>query len=83
MITHLPEDLTRYVTDVVRSGRFTSSDEAIAEAVRLLQRREEAENARMLEGVRRALDDVDAGRTQPVAEAFDDLRRELRPPGGS
>lgn len=47
MITHLPEDLMRYVTDAVRSGRFPSSDEAIAEAVRLLRKREEAETNRM------------------------------------
>lgn len=37
----------------------------------------------MLEGVHQALDDVRAGRTQPIAEAFDDLRRELNQPGGS
>jgi len=83
MITHLPEDLMRYVEDAVRSGRFASSDEAITEAVRLLQRREEAKATRLLESVRRALDDVEAGRTQPLAEAFDDLRRELNLRDGS
>jgi hypothetical protein len=35
------------------------------------------EEARVLEGIRRGLEDVKAGRTQPVAEAFADIRREL------
>jgi PHD/YefM family antitoxin component YafN of YafNO toxin-antitoxin module len=36
-----------------------------------------AEEARVLEGIRRGLEDVKAGRTQPVAEAFADIRRDL------
>jgi len=40
MNTNLPKDLERFVQAKVRSGRFTSSDEAITEAVRLLQQRE-------------------------------------------
>jgi hypothetical protein len=35
------------------------------------------EEARVLEGIRRGLEDVKAGRSQPVAEAFADIRREL------
>lgn len=39
MITiHLPEELERFVHGEVERGRFSSQDEAIAEAVRLLQR---------------------------------------------
>ena len=49
MNTHLPEDLERFVQAKVRSGRFTSSDEAITEAVRLLRQREEAEEASVAE----------------------------------
>ena len=37
MTIHLPEDLERYVQSQVESGHFASEDEAIAEAVRLLQ----------------------------------------------
>jgi PHD/YefM family antitoxin component YafN of YafNO toxin-antitoxin module len=42
-----------------------------------------AEEARVLEGIRRGLEDVRAGRTQPVREAFADIRRELDLPPAS
>jgi putative addiction module CopG family antidote len=76
MIARLPEESERYVEAQVQSGRFASSDEAIAEAVRLLRRREEAEEARMLDDVRQGLEDVRAGRTQPFREAIAEIRRE-------
>ena len=37
MNTHLPKDLEQFVQAKVRSGRFTSSEEAITAAVRLLR----------------------------------------------
>jgi putative addiction module CopG family antidote len=83
MNTRLPADLEPFVQAKVRSGRFASSDEAITAAVRLLRRQEEAEEARVLEGIRRGLEDVRAGRTQPLAEAFADIRRDLNRPHGS
>jgi putative addiction module CopG family antidote len=82
MTIRLPEDLQRFVQAKVQSGRFTSSDEAITEAVRLLRQREEAEEARTLEAIRQGLEDVRAGRTQPLAEAFADIRRDLNLPQG-
>ena len=39
-----------------------------------------AEEARVLEGIRLGLEDVRAGRTQPLDEAFADIRRELELP---
>jgi PHD/YefM family antitoxin component YafN of YafNO toxin-antitoxin module len=42
-----------------------------------------AEEARVLEGIRRGLEDVKAGRTQPIAEAFAEIRRDLNLPRGS
>lgn len=39
-----------------------------------------AEEARVLEGIRRGLEDVAAGRTQPIAGAFADIRRDLNLP---
>jgi len=83
MIARLPEELQRYVEAKVQSGRFASSDEAIAEAVRLLRRREEAEEARVLDRVRQGLEDVRAGRTQPFREAIAEIRRDLDLPQGS
>jgi putative addiction module CopG family antidote len=82
MTIHLPDDLQRFVQAKVQSGRFTSSEEAITEAVRLLRQREEAEEARTLEGIRQGLEDVRDGRTQPLAEAFADIRRDLNLPQG-
>jgi len=83
MNPHLPEDLERFVQAKVKGGRFTSPDQAITEAVRLLQQREEAEEARVLEGIQQGLEDMRAGRTQPLAEAFADIRRDLELPQGS
>ena len=83
MNTHLPSDLEQFVQAKVQSGRFSSSDEAITAAVRLLRQHEEAEEARVLEGIRKGLEDMRAGRTQPLAEAFADIRRELNLPHGS
>jgi putative addiction module CopG family antidote len=82
MNTHLPADLEQFVEAKVRSGRFTSADEAITAAVRLLREREEAEEARVVEGIRQGLEDMRAGRTQPLAEAFADIRRDLNLPRG-
>ena len=55
MNTQLPADLEQYVHDRVRSGRFTSADEAIAAGVRLLRQQGEAEEAAVVEGIRRGL----------------------------
>ena len=67
----------------VRSGRFSSSDEAITATLRLLRQQEDAGEARVLEGIRQGLDDMRAGRTQPLAEAFTDIRRDLNLPHSS
>ena len=83
MNINLPKDLERFVQAKVRSGRFTSSDEAITEAVRLLRQREEAEETRVLEGIRQGLEDMRAGRGRPAEEVFEDIRREFNLPPDS
>jgi len=83
MNTHLPPDLEQFVQAKVRSGRFSSPDEVITAAVRLLREQEAAEEARVLDGIRQGLEDMRAGRTQPLAEAFADIRRDLNLPHGS
>ncbi len=80
MNTHLPADLEQFVQAKVRSGRFASSDEAIAAAVRLLRQQEEAEDARVLEGIRQGLEDMRAGRGRPSEEVFAELRRDFNLP---
>jgi antitoxin ParD1/3/4 len=77
---HLPADLEQFVQAKVRSGRFSSSDEAITAAVRLLRQQEEAEEARVLEGIRQGLEDMRAGRGRPADEVLADIRRELNLP---
>jgi PHD/YefM family antitoxin component YafN of YafNO toxin-antitoxin module len=42
-----------------------------------------AEQARVIEGIRQGLADVQAGRTQSVADAFAEIRRDLNLPSGS
>ncbi len=83
MNTNLSKDLERFVQAKVRSGRFSSSDEAITEAVRLLQQREEAEETRVLEGIRQGLEDMRVGRGRPAEEVFEDIRREFNLPPDS
>jgi antitoxin ParD1/3/4 len=83
MNTHLPADLEQFVQAKVRSGRFSSPDEAITAAVRLLRQQEEAEETHVLNCIQQGLDDMRAGRTQPLAEAFADIRRDLNLPPGS
>jgi len=83
MKTQLPADLEQFVQAKVRSGRFSSADEAITAALHLLRQQEEAVEARVLEGIRQGLEDMRAGRTQPLAEAFADIRRDLNLPHGS
>jgi prevent-host-death family protein len=44
---------------------------------------DEVEQARVVEGIRRGLEDMRAGRTQPLDEAFAEIRREPGLPQGS
>ena len=77
MIIHLPEHREQFVRNLVQSGRYASEAEVIDKAVRLLQEREEAEQARVLEGIRQGLEDMHAGRGRPADEVFADIRREF------
>ncbi len=80
MNSHLPADLEQFVKAKVKSGRFTSADEVITEAVRLLRQREEAEEARTLEGIRQGLEDMRVGRGRPAEQVFAEIRRDLNLP---
>jgi antitoxin ParD1/3/4 len=80
MNIQLPADLERFVLGKVRGGRFTSTDEVIAAGVRLLRQQEEAEEVRVVEGIRQGLEDMHAGRGRPAEEVFADIRREFNLP---
>lgn len=67
----LSADLQQFIDQEVASGRFADSSEVISHALRLLQRdREDA-----IAGIRAGLEDVAAGRMQPIDEAFAELKR--------
>ena len=73
MVAPLNSELEQFVAAEIASGRFTDRESVIAFALRLMQRdREEA-----VAGIQAGLADVEAGRVQPLAEAFADLRRGL------
>ena len=66
-------DLEQFVQEEITRGRFPDRESVVAHALRLLQRkREEA-----IHGIRLGLQDVAAGRVQPLGDAFADLRREV------
>ena len=71
MTIHLPDDLKRFIRGEVRSGHFASEEDAIAEAVRLLQR--QASQGPMQTPV--ASDTI--GKPDPVLGAMRDAADEL------
>jgi Arc/MetJ-type ribon-helix-helix transcriptional regulator len=54
MTIHLPQELERYIHDQVLRGEFASPDEAVTEAVRLLQQRAPDQSHVAREGADRA-----------------------------
>lgn len=75
-MTVLAGDLEQFVQQEISSGRFPNRESVVAHALRLLQRdRDEA-----VVGIRLGLDDVAAGRVQPLGDAMADLRHELELP---
>jgi antitoxin ParD1/3/4 len=77
MTIHLPEHRRQFVRELVQSGRYASEAEVIDQAVRLLQEREQAEQARVLEGIRQGLEDMRAGRGQPADQVLAEIRQEF------
>ncbi len=73
MAIEINAELEQFVEQEVTQGRFSDSAAVVEHALRLLLRdREEA-----IEGIKAGLADVAAGRTQPLDQAFDELRTEL------
>ena len=77
MTIHLSGDRERIVRSLMEGGRFASEDEVIDQALRLLRQRQEAEQARVVEGIRQGVEDMNAGRDRPADEVFADIRREF------
>ena len=75
----LGENLERVVNDLVKNGRYNSKSEVLREGVRLVQEREAA-LARLDAALAQGLADVEAGRTRPAEEVFDEIEAELLRP---
>ncbi len=75
MNVQLPEKLDAFVKEQVRNGRFASEQDVMAEALRALQAR--INEAESIEAIRQGIADIDAGRTVPLEEFKDEVRRTL------
>jgi putative addiction module CopG family antidote len=80
MNAQIPENWGPFIRSQIESGRYASEAEVLEEALGLLKQREDSERPRAMEGIRLGLEDLRGGRTQPLAEAFADIRRELNLP---
>jgi restriction system protein len=74
-----PKGLESLCQRLLQLGCFRSEQQLVSEAIRLLKR----EREETLEGIRRGLADAAADQTQPLAEAFSDIRREFNLPDPS
>lgn len=62
---NLGDKLETYVSDLVKTGRYNSRSEVLREGVRLVEEREKR-LATLDAAIARGLDDVAAGRVQPI-----------------
>jgi putative addiction module CopG family antidote len=69
----IPADLESFVEQKLATGRYGSREEVLIQAIEWM--REERQQA--LAEIRPGLEDAAAGRVEPLAGAFDDLRREF------
>jgi len=70
-MTHqFPPDLEQFVTDELARGSYTSEDELIAEAVRLLKKRDE-----LRADIAQGLEELDRGERLDADEVFAELRQ--------
>ncbi|MCJ2011975.1 type II toxin-antitoxin system ParD family antitoxin [Methylobacterium sp. J-076] len=72
--------LERYVTELVKTGRYNSRSEVLREGVRLVEEREKRLEA-LDAAIARGLADAEAGRVAPLDEVADRLRARYRTAG--
>ena len=73
MQIELPPELEPFVEQEFATGRYGTREEVVVQALRWF--RDERQEA--VAGVKQGLDDAAAGRTQPLADAFADIRKEF------
>jgi putative addiction module CopG family antidote len=79
MSIEIPPDLQAFVERELRTGRYGSEQDLVCEALRMLER----ERVEAVAGILAGWADVEAGRVQPLDEAFAELRRSLPSKGRS
>ena len=72
----LPPELESFVEQEFATGRYETRDEVVAQALRWVK--EDRQDA--IAGIKQGLEDVAAGRTQPLADAFQDIREQFDVP---
>jgi antitoxin ParD1/3/4 len=69
-------DQRRFLSELVRSGRYKSETEVLQDGVRVLQERE-TELAELEARLMRGLADAEAGQMRDMDEVFDEIEAEL------
>ena len=73
MQIELPPELQPFVDQEFSTGRYTTREEVVVQAVRWLR----DERQESVSGIKQGLNDVADGRTQALADAFADIRKEF------
>ena len=66
-----------FIQEVVRSGRYASRAEVLREGLSQVRERE-SQWARFDAEIQKGIDDLDAGRSIPLEEAFESVRRHIQ-----
>ena len=72
----IPPDLQSFVEQEFATGMYGSREEVILQAVSWLRE----ERSQALGGIKEGLEDIAAGRTKPLKQAFDEMRSKLSIP---
>ncbi len=73
MRIELPPDLEPFVEQEFLTGRYSTREEVIIQAIIWLR----DERSQALKGIQEGIRDMHAGRVQSVSDAFSDLQREF------
>jgi predicted transcriptional regulator len=73
MQINLPSELEPFVEQEFATGRYATHEEVLVLAPELLR----IDREQALAWIREGLSDVAFGRTQPLADAFEDIRRQF------
>lgn len=76
MLVKIPLELEPFVEQEFASGRYSSREEVLIQALELM--REEREHA--LIGIREGLEDIEHGLHRPISEASSDIRQRFEIP---